>query len=97
MAKQNHYKQALQLLKDLHQLYPGYGMGRHIATALSDYGDFWGITDKEFCFALEKYSSELELDLQNIASDEYVKKIVKDAEDLNHILDEDDDEDDEEF
>ena len=43
------------LSKNLHTLYPNYNMGRHIATALDGYGDMWGMTDKEFVYALTKY------------------------------------------
>lgn len=80
--KANFYKKATDLLNKLQKEYPTYTLGRHIATAFSDYGDIWGLSNKEFLFALEKYSSELALDIHNIASDEYVYRIQKDAENL---------------
>jgi hypothetical protein len=82
MRKTNHYNKALKLLQELHTEYPNHGIGQHITTALADYGDFWGISDKEFCFALEKYQSELALDLGCLAPEEYVNQIVADAEHL---------------
>lgn len=53
--------------------------------SIDDYGDCWGLTDKEFLFALEKYRAELDY---NISPDTDVDKIVKDAQDLdiNKIL-----------
>lgn len=77
------YNQAISLLQDLKKAYPSYSLGQHVATALSDYGDAWGISDKEFVFALEKYQAELEY---NIVSDTEVDKIVRDAQDLDKLF-----------
>ncbi len=64
-------------------------MGRHISTALDGYGDVWGLTDKELLFALEKYSTELEIDIPH--TDGSIEDIIKDGIDLDNILKEDDD------
>ncbi len=85
------YNQALHILQDLKKSYPSYTMGQHISTALADYGDAWGMTDKEFTFALEKYQSELEY---NIVSETEVDKIVRDAQDLDKLFKQDGDEED---
>lgn len=77
------YNEVISLLQDLKKNYPTYTLGQHISTALSDYGDIWGISDKEFLFALEKYQAELEY---NIASDTEVDKIVRDAQDLDKLF-----------
>lgn len=77
------YSQAVQILHDLKKEYPNNTLGQHIAIALGDYGDIWGLTDKEFLFALEKYKSEMEL---NIVSDVEVDKIVRDAENLDKLF-----------
>lgn len=82
------YNQAVQILHDLKKEYPNNTLGQHIATALGDYGDIWGISDKEFVFALEKYRAEMEL---NIVSDTEVDKIVKDAENLDKMFLEEED------
>lgn len=82
MRKPNYYKEALHLMDSLYKKYPELPLGRHLSTALVDYGDFWGITNKEFCFALEKYISELELDNLNLSSEVYIEKIVEDANKL---------------
>lgn len=92
--KKDTYRAITELLDELYSKYPTYGIGRHIATALSDYGDFWGITNNEFLFALKKYYSELELDGGETVSDEYVNKIVKDGMDLDGMFNEQEEQDD---
>ena len=82
-------KKFIELLHQLKKKYPSFTHPRNIATAFADYGDFWGMSDKEACFALEKYLAELELDTQNIVSDTYVEDIIKDAE---HLFDENEEE-----
>ena len=84
------YNNALKILTELKVKYPTYTMGQHIATALGDYGDLWSVTDKEFVFALEKYRTELEF---NIVSDQEVDRIVKDAQNLDTLFKEEEDED----
>jgi len=84
------YNQAVQILHDLKREYPNNTLGQHIATALVDYGDIWGLTDKEFVFALEKYKAEMEL---NIVTDSEVDKIVKDAQNLDVLFQDEEEED----
>jgi len=67
-------------------------MGRHLATALDEYGDMWGLTDKEILFALEKYKSQLELDVPHTDETE-LDQIIKDGMNLDDILKEQDGED----
>lgn len=88
MKKATPFKNILRILEELHRKYPTYTVGRHISTALSDYGDFWGITDKEFEYALSKYESELELDSSHIVSEQYISDILKDTEELFNPKDE---------
>lgn len=94
VKKPNFYKKVISILDDLHRNYPEYGLGRHLATALCDYGDMWGLSDKEMHFALTKYQTELALDLKGVAHEDYVDKIVKDAQNLDDILKEEDDDED---
>lgn len=89
MSKKNHYQQALQTLQELHKDFPTYNLGRHLATALSDYGDIWGITDKELAFALDKYKNEIEMDVPHTDESE-LDKIIKEGMDLDNILKEED-------
>ena len=65
-------------------------MGKHLATALDEYGDVWGITDRELLFALEKYKAQLEMDVPHTDDDE-LDKIIKDGMNLDDILKEEDD------
>jgi hypothetical protein len=88
MRKPTPYNQILAILHELHKKFPTYNMGRHIATALDGYGDVWGITDRELFFALEKYSTELDMDVAPHHKDE-LDKIIKDGMDLDNILKED--------
>jgi hypothetical protein len=90
--KPNNYKGVIKVLEELHTLYPDLNMGRHIATVIEDYGDIWGISDKELLFAFEKYKATLELDAP-YTEDKDLEKIIEDAKDFTHILDEEDNED----
>lgn len=91
MGRQLDYKKRfIEILHRLSKDYPTFGLGRHLSTALSDYGDFWGITDKELCFAMEKYETELALDVSAIAPEDFVKDIVEDAK---HLFDNKEEED----
>jgi len=89
MNKKNNYQQSLHTLQELHKDFPTYNLGRHLATALSDYGDIWGMTDKEIAFALDKYKSELEMDIPH-TDDSELDKIIKEGMDLDNILKEED-------
>lgn len=90
MRKPNYYNQILHILQQLHVLYPAYNMGRHLATALDEYGDVWGLSDKEILFALDKYKTQLEMDIPHTDEKE-LDEIIKDGMDLDNILKEEDD------
>jgi len=92
MRKASYYSQILTIFQQLHAAYPTYNMGRHLATALDEYGDMWGLTDKEILFALEKYKSQLELDIPHTDEKE-LDQIIKDGMNLENILKEDNGED----
>ena len=89
MSKKNNYQQALHILQELNKDFPTYNLGRHLATALSDYGDIWGITDKELVFALEKYKAEIGMDVPHTDESE-IDRIIKEGMDLDNILKEED-------
>jgi len=89
MSKKNNYQQSLHTLQELHKDFPTYNLGRHLATALADYGDIWGITDKELAFALDKYKSELQMDVPH-TDDSELDRIIKEGMDLDNILKEED-------
>lgn len=90
----NYFKECIKTLNSLKAAHPSFSIGRHIATATSDYGDIWSIPDKELAFLLEKYQAELEIDNAHVLDDVFVNKVVEDGKDLNHILDEEEEEED---
>ena len=92
MSKKTHYTEVINILQELHSDFPTYNIGRHLATALADYGDIWGITDKELAFALSKYKTEIEMDVPH-TDDSELEKIIKEGMDLDNILKEEEEED----
>ena len=88
--KPRYYNQVLKLLQELHSSYPHYNMGRHLSTALYDYGDFWGISDKELLFALTKYKGQLDMDFPHVDEAE-IDAIIRDGQNLDSILKNEDD------
>ncbi len=91
MKKPNYYQQILHVLENLHKAHPTYNIGRHISTALDGYNDVWGVTDKEFLFALEKYELALNMDIDHIDQEE-IEKIIKDGMNLERTLFEEEEE-----
>ena len=89
MKKPNYYHRIVQLLHKLQLHYPSYNMGRHLSTALDEYGDVWGLSDKELLFAFEKYVTQLEIDFPHTDEDE-IENIIRDGMDLDNILKEED-------
>ena len=92
MRKPNYYNQIIHVLQQLHTAYPEYNMGKHLATAIDEYGDIWGLTDKELLFALDKYKTQLEMDVPHTDESE-LDQIIKEGMDLDNILKEEDGED----
>lgn len=80
------YQQALNILKELHEDFPTYNLGRHLATALYEYKDIWGMTDREIVYALSKYKAELMQDIPH-PDDTEIDKIIKEGMNLDTILD----------
>jgi len=89
MSSRNHYSQVIHTLQELHKSFPTYNMGRHLATVLDEYGDIWGMSDKELAFAFDKYKSQIEMDVPHIDESE-LDKIIKEGMDLDNILKEED-------
>lgn len=85
--RQSDFSKLVSLLTELHKAYPHYGVGRHLSTILADYGDIWGMTDREFVFALEKYKLQLDMDVPNA---EDIDEIIRQGMNLDSILKEED-------
>lgn len=91
MAKPNYYSQIIKTLQRLRKTHPTYNIGRHLSTALDGYSDLWGVSDKEFLYALEKYEVELNMDFPH-TDEEDLNKIIKGGMNLERmLLDEDED------
>jgi hypothetical protein len=89
MKRNKEFNQIISLLQELHSSYPQYNLGRHIATIMGEYGDVWGVTDKELLFALSKYKSQLDMDVTH-KEDEDLDDIIRQAINLENILKEED-------
>jgi hypothetical protein len=85
MAKPNYYSQITKTLNRLQKAYPTYNMGRHLSTALYEYNDLWGVSDKELFLALEKYEIELNIDYPQEDEDD-LKKIIKGGMNLERMF-----------
>ena len=93
MAKTpNYYRQIIQTLVRLQKAYPTYNIGRHISTALDGYSDVWGVTDKEFLYAIQKYEIELNIDCPHL-DDHEIDEIIKDGMNLERMFFDDEEED----
>ena len=88
MAKTpNYYRQIIQTLVRLQKAYPTYNIGRHISTAMDEYSDVWGVSDREFLYAIQKYEIELNIDGPHI-DDKEIEEIIKDGMNLDSIFEE---------
>jgi hypothetical protein len=88
MAKTpNYYRQIIQTLVRLQKAYPTYNIGRHISTALDEYSDVWGVSDREFLYAIQKYEIELNIDGPHI-DDKEIEEIIKDGMNLDSMFEE---------
>jgi len=85
--KPNYYRQIIQTLERLQKAYPTYNIGRHISTAMDEYSDVWGVSDKEFLYAIQKYEIELNIDGPHIDDNE-IEEIIKDGMNLDSIFEE---------
>lgn len=85
MSKITFHSQILDVLRQLKAKYPNQGIGKHLSEALLDYPNYWGLSDKEFLFALEKYV--LELEENNPIPAEELKKLMEDSESLDKLRD----------
>lgn len=85
----SHYGTIIHLLQDLKKIHPNYTLGQHLATALSEYGDMWGLTDREVLYALERYKAELEW-LGEETKDENITEIIEGGKNLDTLFNEED-------
>lgn len=84
--KRDYYKGIINVLLELHKAHPNYELGKHLEMAFSEYPSPWGIPDKEMLEALKKYKEQISQEKD--ITDDYINQIMKDAENLDTILDE---------
>jgi hypothetical protein len=54
---------------------------------MDEYTDVWGVNDREFLYAIQKYEIELNIDGPHI-DDEEIEEIIKDGMNLDNIFEE---------
>jgi len=82
-GKPNYYTEILVILKDLHLDYPSCPMSKHIATAFSEYGEIWGLSNKDLLDALRKYKNQLDLDT---VPEKSIDKIIEEGKNLDKLF-----------
>lgn len=88
--KEDIFPEIISALKEIKSLYPNTNICKHLSVVVDDYGDLWGVSDKEFLFALIKYKAQLQMDVPHERTDEEeLKKIIKDGMNLSLTPDED--------
>lgn len=82
--KQSFYTDIIEKLLELKTDYPSYSMGKHLSTALDEYGDLWGMTDKEMAFAITRYKAQMEMNVSR-ETDEDMEKIIREGINLKGL------------
>jgi len=88
--KVDYFKKIIEILKELKAQYPSYTLGKHISTALDDYGDIWGLSDKEIHFAFTKYKAQMTMDVPHETDEKELQRILKDGMNLSLDIEEED-------
>lgn len=84
----NYYNKIIQVLQDLKKEFPNQTMGQHLATALEDYNDLWGVSDKEILYAIEKYQLEKDNSFRSPSEVDYIYKDGLNIDDPNYFNEE---------
>lgn len=77
------HSQILETLRQLKAKYPNQGIGKHLSETLVEYPNYWGMSDKEFLYALEKYI--LELEENNPPPEQELQKLIEDSSSLDSL------------
>lgn len=77
------HSQILETLRQLKVKYPNQGIGKHLSDALIEYPNYWGMSDKEFLFALEKYVIEMEDN--NPPPEQELQQLIDDSSSLDKL------------
>lgn len=87
----NYYNKAIHVLQELKKDFPNQSLGQHLATALDEYPDIWGLTDKEIVFALEKYQLEKGTNFVDLDDMDAIYKDAMNIDDPNYLNEEEED------
>lgn len=77
------HSQILEVLRQLKTKYPNQGIGKHLSEALVEYPNYWGMSDKEFLFSLERYV--LELEENNPPPEQELQQLIEDSSSLDKL------------
>lgn len=83
MSKATYFGQIVDILKSLKAKYPNQGVGQHLSMALAEYPNYWGMSDKEFLFAMQKY--KFELDENILPPEQEIEKIVEESSSIESL------------
>lgn len=97
--KVTEYAQIIKILTDLKKEYPNCRFGQHLYLIIEEYKhleSLWNMSDKEFLFALEKHQTTTLLHnpitprthWEQLPSDEEIDEIIKDAQNLDTLFEE---------
>ena len=83
--KTNYKKEFVYTLNQIFKQFPNESLGKIIDGAFGDYKNTFHISEKEMCYALEKYLNILEMDIEHLSSDQEIETLF---EDTKHWFDE---------
>lgn len=91
-SKEKYGKDIINILSELHSNFPEHNIGKHISTALDEFSDVWGVSDKELLKAFKAYKIQLEMDVPRGGNDEEIERIIYEGTHLPTILEDNEEE-----
>ena len=82
--KISQYNKCLQILQQLKINFPKYSLGQHLSTALDEYKNLWGVSDKDLLASLIEYQNQLQTDV--LHDDDELDEIIKGGMDLENLF-----------
>lgn len=89
--KKSEFNEFLEILRELKKAFPTTPISNHISSAID--GDIWGTSDQELVYQLKKYAALQDFDHTPKIDDVDVEKLWEQSKDLDHLFDDDQDED----
>ena len=77
------YIKCLQISQQLKIDFPKYTLGQHLFTALDEYKNLWGASDKDLLTSLIEYQNQLQTDVPH---DDELDEIIKGGMDLENLF-----------